>query len=93
MKQTMTTESDTLLTFPCNFPIKIFGLASAEYESAVMAILHSHIANIPHDAIQKRASRDNKYLAITAQIWVISKKQLDDIYQDLTTSPLIVMAL
>jgi putative lipoic acid-binding regulatory protein len=43
--------------------------------------------------VQARASGGGKYLALTVTVHVISKEQLDQIYQELSTSPQVIMAL
>jgi putative lipoic acid-binding regulatory protein len=85
--------TESLLTFPCDFPIKIFGLASEEFEATVFGILHKHTPNIDDRLIESRPSANGKYKAITVTIHIESKEQLDRIYQDLSSSPLVLMAL
>lgn len=82
-----------LLTFPCDFTIKVFGLGTNEFEVAVLMIIHKHVANFSDRAIQSRASANGKYQALSITVHVTSKAQLDAIYQDLTSSPHVLMAL
>lgn len=86
-------EKTTLLTFPCQFPIKIVGLASEEFEKAVYQVIHTHVPNLTKGALQNRLSKDAKYLAITANIEATSQAQLDAIYTDLGKVPGLVMCL
>lgn len=83
----------TVLQFPCEFTIKIFGASSDEFESAVIMIIRKHIAHVREDFIRIRPSKDGKYLAISATITASNQQQLDDIYRDLTADPHILMAL
>ncbi len=85
--------NETLLTFPCDFTIKVFGMASDEFEAAVFSIVHKHASNFSDRAIQSRPSGKGKYTALSITIHVESKEQLDRIYMDLTANPLILMAL
>lgn len=87
----MTTDpKPSLLQFPCDFPLKIFGLGSDEFEEGVLSIIHKHA---PHCVSQSRPSKNGKYLALSVTVTVSSKEQLDAIYQDLSASPLVVMVL
>lgn len=86
-------QNETLLKFPCDFTIKIFGLASDEFEAAVFGIVHKHVSNLSDRAIQSRTSENGKYLALTITIHVTSKEQLDNVYRDLSSSPQVLMAL
>ena len=84
---------ETLLTFPCDFTIKVFGKADKDFEKAVFDIVHHHKAPLANPEPQLRHSANGKYLAISITIIVESKQQLDKIYQDLSTSTHVLMAL
>lgn len=86
-------QPQTLLTFPCDFTIKVFGLGSDEFEAAVLMLIHKHVPNLSDRAIQSRPSANGKYRALTITVHVDSKAQLDSIYQDLSSSPHVLMAL
>ncbi|VVC76505.1 hypothetical protein AQUSIP_18180 [Aquicella siphonis] len=84
---------ESLLKFPCDFTLKVFGLSTDEFESAVLTIVHKHAPNLSGRAIQSRASQNGKYLALTITVHVESREQLDNIYRDLSSSPHVIMAL
>lgn len=79
--------------FPCEFPIKVFGIRSDEFEINVLSIIRKHVPDLKENAIQNRSSKEGKYLALTITLFVESREQLDAIYQDLTKSPYVLMAL
>lgn len=85
--------NESLLTFPCEFIIKVFGVASNEFEAAVITIIRDHIVDIRADAFRTRPSKDGKYIAMTITINANTREQLDNIYRDLTKNPLVLMAL
>ncbi len=84
---------ESALQFPCEFALKIFGVANDQFEINAISIVRKHIKELADTAIQSRPSKDGKYLALTITIRAESQKQLDDIYYDLTASPYILMAL
>ncbi|MBV9575114.1 MAG: DUF493 domain-containing protein [Gammaproteobacteria bacterium] len=84
---------ETLIKFPCDFTIKVFGAGTDAFEKEVIHILHTHVPTFTEQAIQQRPSENGKYLALSVTVYVESKKQLDDIYQALSSSPHIIMAL
>ena len=86
-------ESTSLLTFPCEFTIKIFGKATLEFESAVVSILRKHVADLSESAIKTNLSKNNKFLSMSVTFIAESKDHLDAIYVDLTTSEHIIMVL
>ncbi len=83
----------TLLTFPCDFTIKVFGAASEEFETTVLGIIHKHVSNFSDRMIQTRPSKGQKYAAMTITVHVESKEQLDRIYQDLSACNQVIMTL
>ncbi|EKD70417.1 MAG: hypothetical protein ACD_46C00539G0005 [uncultured bacterium] len=85
--------NQSLLTFPCDFTIKVFGLASDEFESAVYGIIHKHVVNVSDRVMQSRLSENGKYQSLSIQIHVESKEQLDQIYRELSASPQVLMAI
>jgi hypothetical protein len=88
-----TPPNESLLTFPCDFTIKVFGKATDEFEAAALGIVHKHAPNLSGRAIQSNISENGKYKALTITIYVESREQLDSIYQELSSSPQVIMAL
>lgn len=89
----MTDTKKPLLSFPTDFTIKVFGNATEEFESQVLLILNKHLTKEAEKVIQSRNSANGKYLALSVTIHADSQEQLDKIYQDLSSSPFVIMAL
>ncbi len=87
------TRDETLLEFPCEFPIKAFGLAADGFPDRVLQIVRQRLAEDSAVAMQYRCSQGGKYTAVTITIEASSKAQLDAIYEDLTACPQVIMAL
>lgn len=88
-----TPPTESLLTFPCDFTIKVFGLGSDEFEAEVLMLVHKHVPNLSERAIQSRPSENGKYRALSITVHVDSKEQLDNLYRALSSSPHVLMAL
>jgi putative lipoic acid-binding regulatory protein len=86
-------EGETLLEFPCEFPIKAMGLACDELEIAVLEIVNRHVDDLGEGALKMKPSRNGKYVAITVTIKATSKEQLDAIYMELTACEHVSIAL
>ena len=86
-------KEETLLEFPCQFPVKAMGRTDLELDLLVIEIIRRHVDNINENAVTTRPSKDGNYIAVTVVIEASSKQQLDAIYQDLTDHPHILMAL
>lgn len=89
----MTEKNQPLLTFPCEFPIKIIGKKCDKFEIDVLTIIRKYCKNFTEDAIKQKESKGNNYLAITITITAESKKQLDTIYIALNKCKNVVMTL
>ena len=84
---------ETLLTFPCEFPIKIFGKKHDDLRAEVLKIIHNEVPNFDEKKLTFKESKDGNYQALTAMIHATSKAQLDAIYQALSNHHLVTMAL
>ncbi len=89
----MSAEPESLLEFPCEFPIKAMGKCSAVFEAQVIDIMRRHVPDLDETTITRRLSQGGNYLAITVTIQAASRAQLDAIYQDLTACKDVLMAL
>ncbi len=83
----------TLLEFPCRFPVKAMGRNDEEFVRVVSDIILSRAQLFEGEAITTSPSKAGTYLALTAVIEAQSLEQLDSIYQALTDSEQVVMAL
>ncbi len=86
-------EKETLLEFPCEFSVKAMGYASDTLDAEIIAIVKQHVPDLSENPATSKASRNGKYRSITVTFMAHSKAQLDAIYQDLTDSDKVVMAL
>ncbi|WP_028387818.1 HP0495 family protein [Legionella fairfieldensis] len=87
------TENDSLLTFPCNFPIKIIGKKTMNFAREITEIIRRHFPNTPDEKIIHQESQKGNYLSITATVYVHNQDTLDALYRELTAHPDIKMVL
>lgn len=86
-------ERETLLEFPCRFPIKAMGRHSKAFQSTVTRIVFRHADMWPGEEVQLTPSRAGNFLSVTTVIEARSQSQLDAIYQELSDCELVIMAL
>ena len=84
---------DTLLEFPCDFPIKIMGAATDEFRSLAIGIITRHFGEPAAGDIEERPSSGGRYLGITITVEALSKAQLDAVYVELTSCRQVLVAL
>lgn len=85
--------ADTLLEFPCAFPLKIMGRADDALAPAVLEIVRRHAPDFDGATMVTRASSAGNYLSLTCTINATSKAQLDALYRELSGHPLIKVVL
>jgi uncharacterized protein len=86
-------ERTTLLEFPCDFPIKVFGLSGDGFLEQVAVLVRRHAPGLGEGALTSRQSGGGKYTAVTVTVRAQSKAQLDAIYRELTACPGVVTVL
>ena len=73
--------ADTLLEFPCRFPFKVIGEMKDDFTQSVVDVILTVVPDFDGKTITIRASRDRRYISISADINAQSKAQLDELYQ------------
>lgn len=84
---------DTLLEFPCDFPIKIMGSRTDDFARTMVEIVLRHAPDFAAERVQMRASSSGNYLSVTCTIRATSKPQLDALYRELSGHPLVKVVL
>lgn len=87
----MTEES--LIKYPCDFPIKIMGKSQQGFTQCVLEIVKIHAPDFDDATLEVRTSRSGTYMSLTCTIRAISREQLDSIYQALHSHPMVTMLL
>lgn len=86
-------ETESLIEFPCQFPIKAMGKTRDDFDAIVVEIVRRHVGDIREGAVSSRPSKAGTYTSVTVVIEATSREQLDAIYQGLTDHPDVLMAL
>lgn len=84
---------DTLLEFPCDFPIKIMGIKQDGYAQAILDVVLRHAPDFDAATMEMRPSSQGKYLSLTCTVRATSKAQLDALYRELSTHPMVKVVL
>ena len=89
----MTETTNSLMEFPCHFPIKVIGINSSNFTSDVTHIARKHFPALLDTDIQIQSSKNQNYLALTITVLAHTQKSLDALYLELTQHPDIKMVL
>lgn len=89
----MSDNEETLLEFPCDFPIKVMGRAEPGFDDLIVELVRRHAPDLNEAAVTSRPSKGGKWISVTVTLRAESKSQIDAIYLDLTAHEKVVMAL
>jgi hypothetical protein len=89
----MPDSSQTVLQFPCIFPVKAMGHNTDAFETVVTEIVQRHVPDLAADAISSRVSAGSKYRSVTTTFTAHSREQIDALYLELTSHELVLMVL
>ena len=85
--------AETLLEFPCAFPLKIMGRTQDGFAQAMLDVVLRHAPDFDSASMEMRASRQANYLSLTCVVNATSREQLDALYRELSAHPQVVMVL
>lgn len=83
----------TLLEFPCDFPLKIMGASDPGFAQAIAAVVLRHAPDFDAAAMEMRPSKAGNYLSLTCTVRAVSQVQLDALYRELTSHPMVKVVL
>ncbi|MBA3581665.1 MAG: DUF493 domain-containing protein [Gammaproteobacteria bacterium] len=86
-------DSDSLIEYPCRFPIKIVCRALVGIEQTMVSLVRMHAPDLNDYDVRSRESNGGKYIGITVVVTAVNRVQLDAIYQMLSDHPDVIMAL
>lgn len=71
------------IEFPCDYPIKVMGIASLAFQQEVLEVIHRHASPVPDNKVTERASAKGNYVSITVIIEATGEAQLNKIFREL----------
>jgi len=84
---------ETLIEFPCDFPLKIMGATDAGFAQAIVEVVLKHAPDFDPASVEMRPSKAGNYLSLTCTIRAVSQAQLDALYRELTAHPMVKVVL
>lgn len=84
---------DSLIEYPCDFPIKVMGASHPDFVSTMLTVVQQHDPEIDASKLTTRDSAKGNYLSLTITVRATSRPQLDAIYMALSGHPMVKMVL
>jgi len=84
---------DSLIDYPCDFPIKIMGAMQDAFAQTMVDVVSSHDPEFHAGKLEMRPSTKGNYLSLTVTVHATSREQLDNLYRALSSHPMVKMVL
>lgn len=81
------------IEFPCEYPIKIIGVATEEFEEAVLAVVVRHTGELEPSRCRLKPSAKGNYASLTVTITATGEAQLRALFEELKTLNMVKMVL
>ncbi|HVL74418.1 MAG TPA: DUF493 family protein [Noviherbaspirillum sp.] len=89
----MTDQRDSLIEYPSDFPIKIMGVMQDEFAQTMVDVVVRHDPTFHAGRMEMRASSKGTYLSLTVTVLATSREQLDNLYRELSSHPMVKVVL
>lgn len=84
---------DSLIEYPCQFPIKVMGAKVDGFVAAIVEVATTFDASFDARTLELRDSKAGNYLGITLTVTATSREQLDALYRALSGHPMVKVVL
>jgi len=85
--------SESLIEYPCRFPIKVMGAKVDGFVEAISIVARQFDEGFDEASLELRDSRGGNYLGITITVTATSREQLDELYRTLSSHPMVKVVL
>jgi putative lipoic acid-binding regulatory protein len=84
---------DSLIEYPCLFPIKVMGAKVDGFVQALTHVAEQFDPTFDATTIELRPSKAGNYLGVTLNVTATSREQLDELYRTLSSHPMVKVVL
>lgn len=85
--------TDTLIEYPSDFPIKIMGTMQESFAQTMVEVVVRHDPTFHAGKMEMRPSSKGNYLSLTVTVRATSREQLDNLYHELSSHPMVKVVL
>ena len=89
----MTDDTPRLLSFPCDYPIKVMVRADPGVRGQVDRIVQQHAGLVDPESVTERSSAQNRFVGITYVIRATSEAQIAALFGALKLCPHVLLVL
>ena len=89
----MSPVNESLIEFPCDFPIKVMGKSHPEFADTIVTVIQQFDTGFDVTRVESRPSSGGNYTGLTVTVRALNREHLDDIYRALTGHPMVQVVL
>ncbi len=89
----MNRSDDSLITYPCDFPIKIMSVTQDAFAQTIVDVVCLYDPGFDASKMEMRSSSKGTYLSLTVTVRATSREQLDNLYRALSSHPMVKVLL
>ena len=93
MTSALPPRAQSLIEYPCDFPVKVMGLKADGFHEAICGIAARHDPFFEAAKVEVRDSSGGRYQGLTLTITATSREQLDALYRELTGHAMVKVVL
>jgi uncharacterized protein len=88
-----TDNTESLIEYPSDFPIKIMGPMQDAFAETIVEVVMRYDPTFDAGKLEMRPSSKGNYLSLTATVRATSREQLDNLYRELSSHPMVKVVL
>jgi len=81
------------IEFPCDYPIKVLGLSTDDFESIIIDVFHQHAPGFDANTVLVKMSSKGTFSSLNVTITATGPDQLDALHKDLLATGLVKMVI
>jgi len=81
------------IEFPCDYPIKVLGLNTDDYEAVILEVFHRHAPGFDRETVIIKMSKKGTFNSLNITITATGEEQLVALHQDLLATGLVKMVI
>lgn len=89
----MTEPKPPVITFPCDYPIKVIGDMAPDFKDFVTRVARNHDPQLKDNAISVNTSRNGRFLSVRLIIRATGEAQIKALFTELKESGRVRMVL
>lgn len=89
----MTDSEKPLITFPCDYPIKVIGDMTPDFKEFVTRVARRHDPDLRDEKITVNSSRNGRFLSVRLMIRATGEAQISALFAELKDSGRVRMVL